>query len=428
MTYRYGTFVFEGYDFNAQSKTLALKYRYEDGPRFIEEYLFDFDFVDYNQQMLDSALKILHFVAGISYFKTFLAENIITTENTVDERLSEFLQTTYQKGLGEFFYVNNLDPRLEFDFKINKSLQQVSTSSNEGLLVGLGGGKDSLVSVEALKNSGLKFATWSVGHKKQLLPLVNVIGEKHFWVERRIDNQLTSLNSTGAYNGHVPISAIFAAVGTVVAVLSGYKDVVVSNESSADEPTLTYQGVNINHQYSKSSDFELDYQQLLKTRFGESINYYSLLRPFSELYISEIFCKRAFDKYHTTFSSCNSAFKQDSDHIFWDGTCPKCAFIFLAFTPFLEKKMLIELFDGENLLTKPDLAETYKDLLGITGTKPLECVGEIKESRSAMEMAKKIYPDLNKYAYEIPADYDYKRVGASHSPPEIFKAIENYFT
>src|SRR5438874_758950 len=83
------------------------------------------------------------------------------------------------------------------------------------------------------------------------------------------------------------ISAILACVGVIVAILSGYRDIVVSNESSASEPNLHYQGLPINHQYSKSLEFEKDFQDYLANQFNGGPRYYSFLRPFSEVRIGE---------------------------------------------------------------------------------------------------------------------------------------------
>ena len=73
---------------------------------------------------------------------------------------------------------------------------------------------------------------------------------------------------------------------------------VVSNESSADEPTLHYNRVAINHQYSKSSAHEKAYQAHLARIFGDSLRYYSFLRPLSEVHIAEIFAAEGFEKYN----------------------------------------------------------------------------------------------------------------------------------
>jgi hypothetical protein len=155
------------------------------------------------------------------------------------------------------------------------------------------------------------------------------------------------------------------------------------------------------------------------------VRYYSLLRPFSELHISELFAKIGFEKYKDVFSSCNRAFVHTSNHMSWCGECPKCAFVFLALTPFIERQKLEELWGGKNLLLDPKLEPTYRRLLGIEGDKPLDCVGDVKESRSAMREAFKIYPELEqKYHFEIPENYDYRAIASHEIPPEIAALLQ----
>lgn len=423
MTYR--RFRFLGYDFDASAKLLELHYGYDDELSFTERYRFDFEFAQYDADVLDRAFQHLFFTAGVSYYKAFLAPEISVEAGNIDAPLAEFLSQTYQHGLGEFFYVNQLDPRTPVTFPVNSdSLPAVSAPNNTGLVIGIGGGKDSLVSVELLRGSGLDIATWSLDHKPQLSPLIERIGLPHYWVEREWDRQLLELkDNPDAYNGHVPISAIFACVGTIVAILSGRRDNMVSNEQSANEPTLTYDGVAINHQYSKSQEFERQYQELLQHNFSDSLRYYSLLRPLSELRIAELFAGNGFEKYHDVFSSCNRAFTHDSDHMFWDGKCPKCAFVYLALAPFVPAEKVQSLFSGKNLLLDPELESTYRGLLGIQGDKPLECVGEVKESRAAMREAQKTHPELAKYQFDIPADYDFRALYSHEMPPEIWSII-----
>lgn len=259
---KYQRFVFDSYKFSASDKTLALNYSLDDQIKFTETYRFNFDFVSYDEKQLDRAIQNLFFMAGVSYYKTYLPPEIVIEKGELDEASARFLSKIYQRGLGEFFYINNLDPSQEIDFPSNASelAPQVSEIPS-GLLIGLGGGKDSLVSVELLRNQP-SVATWSLDHNKQLAPLVERIGLTHFSVERTWDRKLLELNSQGAMNGHVPISAIFACVGTIVSILAGYNSSVVSNENSANEPALHYQNVAINHQYSKSLEFEKDYQNL----------------------------------------------------------------------------------------------------------------------------------------------------------------------
>jgi hypothetical protein len=421
---KYKKFIFNNYRFDKQAKRLELSYSYDDQLNFSEIYTFDFDFINYNPEALEKTFSLIFYLAGVSYFKMFLAKEIAVKKGQIDENLASFLNKTYLKGLGEFFYVNHLDPSTKTEFPINTpKLEPVTLDHQAGLLIGLGGGKDSLLSVELLSDQP-KVATWSLGHISQLEPLVKQVGLKHFFVKRELDPQISSLNLQGALNGHIPISAIISAVGSAVAVLSGFRDVIVSNESSASEANLIYQDVAINHQYSKSLEYERDFQQQLKRLFNDGIRYYSLLRPFSELRIAELFTAY-FNKYKLVFSSCNRAFRISQDHLFWCGECPKCAFAYLIFTPFIDRDELSSLWHNKNLLLDPKLETTYRELLGISGDKPLDCVGEIKEARTAMILAQKVYPELKKYNFDVPLDYDYKAWSDQAMPDTMLKFLKS---
>lgn len=419
----YQNFIFKDYEFHPNSGELYLYYSLDGLVEFIESYHFDFEFDVFDPGTLDRACQSLFYMAGVSYYKAYLPKVIAIDKGQLDSAMADFLNKTYQKGLAEFFYINKLDPKTPISFQPNiSSLPPLTEGHSDGLLVGIGGGKDSLVSVELMKQGGYAPATWSVGHRQQLEPLVEHLGTNHYWVERKWDRKLLEHNSAGALNGHVPISAILSCVGTIVAILTGKKDVVVSNEQSASEPSLNYRGVEINHQYSKSLEYERDYQQYLEHTLGNRTRYYSYLRPFSEVYIAELFSKIGFSKYRDLFSSCNQAFTHTSSHIFWCGKCPKCAFVFLALTPFVKRDELESIWH-KNLLLDPNLEPTYRQLLGITGNKPLDCVGEVKESRAAMRLAQEIYPELDKYKFDIPSNYDYRSWGEHTMPSNTFEDL-----
>ncbi len=424
------SFVFKYYVFDQDLKTLELKYGFSNGLEFTEIYYFDFDFVDYNDKQLNRALEHLLFMAGVSYFKAYTSDLVSVSKGSLSKNEAKFYAKTYEKGLGEFWYVNGLDPNTKIEFKSNvRHKKRLKSGKHEGLLVGIGGGKDSLVVAEALKEQGVDFMTWSLNHRQQLEPLVNRLETRHAYVDRTIDPKLLELNKTGVFNGHIPISAIIACVGVVVAILTGRRDVVVANEQTASEPNLHIQGVDINHQYSKSLEFEKDFQKLLKVSYGNTLRYYSFIRPLSELFVAEIFSKLGFDKYSGAFSSCNRAYTLNSRHMYWCGACPKCAFVFMILTPFIDQGKLRDLWKGKLLLLEPDLEQTYRQLLGIEGTKPMDCVGEIKEARSAMRMCSKIYPELaSKYKFDLPEDYDYRKVSDSSMPKDIQKIFNNFIS
>jgi hypothetical protein len=121
----------------------------------------------------------------------------------------------------------------------------------------------------------------------------------------------------------------------------------------------------------------------VKSRVAADLEYYSLLRPLSELAVAERFARSA--RYDDVFSSCNRNFRilgpKPADR--WCGQCPKCHFVFLALAPFMPKPRLLAIF-GRNLLDDIALAPAFDALMEYRDHKPFECVGEGRESRAAM--------------------------------------------
>lgn len=419
----YKQFIFDSYTFSQQDNSLALHYRIDNALYFTETYQFQTTItVPENSAAFTRACELLFLMAGVSYYKTYLPPTIVVNNIPIDTTLADFLQKTYQKGLGEFFFVNNLAPDTPIEFPVTvDKLSPAPFTHNQGKLVGIGGGKDSLLSIALLKNDTL-VETWACNHQEKLQPLVRKIKTKHTSVLRKWDTQISELNTAGAYNGHVPISAILACAGVVLAALTGKQDIVVSNESSANAPTLIYRGIAINHQYSKSLEFENDFQAILGHLFGNTKRYYSLLRPFTELAIAERFAPY-FDTYKDAFCSCNKAFTLASKQMQWCGTCAKCAFTYLVFAPFIATEKLQDLFNGNNLLMQPELHSTYEQLLGINGYKPLECVGEIEECRIAHAMALRKGVESLPFTYDIPANYNYKATQANNIPSDVISYV-----
>ena len=243
-------------------------------------------------------------------------------------------------------------------------------------------------------------------------------------IKRTISQNLIALNQDGAINGHVPISAIWAFLSVITALLTNQKYIAFSNEASANQPTLEIDGQNINHQYSKTLEFEQDFQNYVTTFIHPELKYFSLLRPFSELYIAEMFAQKAWPKYKDKFSSCNRNFTQSAEgKLFWCGECPKCAFVFLILAPFTKPAELLNIF-GKNLLADPDLKQTWLELLGKTEHKPFECVGTIEEVKQAFLLAQKYYPEVSEFEeyLDLSGDFDYKKKH-EHCIPKTFQGI-----
>jgi hypothetical protein len=426
----YQRFSFVDYRFDAAQQQLELHYGLDGGSaealHFTETYRFPFKYVDYDPAALEAACFGLFMMAGISYYKTYLPPQIEIRKGQLTAAQAEFFEQVYRQGLGELYAVNQILPpeRIGFPVAEGAAAGSPAETPTDGVLLPLGGGKDSLVSVELLRAAKIDFATWTMAHSDLLEPLIQRIAAPHLAAERVLDPQLAQLNRAGAHNGHVPFSAILAFAATISAILAGRRDLVLSNEASAGEANLEYHGLQANHQYSKTLEFERLFQDYLATQITPSVRYFSLLRPVSELRIAELFCNRWLGKYQGVFTSCNRNFKQgNTNPLKWCGECPKCAFVFLIFAPFLPKANLTGLFGGQNLFTKPDLEPTYRELLGIQGHKPFDCVGEIRECREAVVMARATgeYPELDRF--EFPAfSYDYKKLG-EHAMPQSYNDI-----
>ena len=430
MMAKYETFIFENYVFDEGKKTLELQYSLDQAVKFTETYSFNFDFEpDFNRDALERAAFGLFMMAGVSYYKTYLPDRIELNKGSLDESQKGFFAKTYRKGLGEFFYRNQLDPNQSVHFPVNNSAspKPIRMINLRGNLLPIGGGKDSVVAAEILSAEGEDFATWTVGQSDKLNVLLKRIGHDHLAVDRKIDPRLIELNAQGGFNGHIPITAIVSFGAICSSILTNRKNVIFAIERSSGEGNLTYRDAEINHQYSKTLEFERDLRQYVSRYISPDLEYFSLLRPLSELRIAEILARVGIEKYRGTFSSCNRSYRQNQEQILWCGRCPKCAFVFLILAPFVSKTNLTSLFNGENLFAVPELAETYDELVGLTGYKPFECVGEIKENRQAVVMARATgnYPELSRFAF-TDSGFDYRQLGASVMPKTLKKKLEHF--
>ena len=252
----------------------------------------------------------------------------------------------------------------------------------------IGGGKDSVVSLEVLRSAQEPIILFSLGEFEAINRVARVSGLPMATVKRRLSQNLFELNSQGALNGHIPISAVIAFVLPVCAILYGFDSAALSNERSASSGNLDYGGMGINHQYSKGFEFERNVSRHFRGRLLQHFEYFSLLRPFSELQIARLFSRST--AYHPVFTSCNAAFKIDHGRRIsrWCCACPKCRSTFLLMAPFMEKARLLSIF-GQNLLDTQDQITGFEELMGLRGIKPFECVGEPDEYLAALLLLSK---------------------------------------
>jgi hypothetical protein len=340
-----------------------------------------------------AAARLIFLLAGVSYYKTAAPDVIDLGDTPVTGPEREFLRAFYVDGLGEYAYRNGLDlSGLRITGGAPAPAPPALVSQRPGkLLIPFGGGIDSIVTVEMMRphaGAALFVMSRPADRFQAIERPAAVTGLPVVRVGRQIDPQLLRSRELGFRNGHVPVTGILSAIAVMAAVLDGRDTVVMSNEWSASVATVTVNGRAINHQYSKSADFEDAFQRILAGALGGHVTYFSALRPFTELWVARRFA--ALSQYHGTFRSCNRAFHIDPasrlDH--WCGVCDKCCFIDLILAPFLPAAALRQIFDDAEPLGNASLAERFRTLLGTsTGSKPFECVGEVNECRAAAVLA-----------------------------------------
>jgi len=401
MPKNFETFIFDDFSFDKETKKLEFKYALDDKIFFIETIYFNFEIdPNFSEEAFQNAAFGAFVMSGISYFKTFIPPQIIFHNHSLSPAQKDFFTKIYENGLGEFFYQNEISPHGKINFpSSDRETTSVSIKKLEGSLVAFGGGKDSIVTAEILKSESEGFKTFCIGNFPNLHKAAAKLGVENLQIRRELSPTLFELNKSGAFNGHIPISSILAFLGVCAAILQNKKNIIFSNEHSANEVTIEVDGQKINHQYSKTIEFEKDFQTYLRDFISPDLDYFSFLRPLSELKIAEIFTTKFFDKWQNDFSSCNRNFRisNQNQRFSWCGECPKCAFVALIFAPFLSREKLCYLFHGENLFAKPELRKTFNQLLGLEETKPFECVGEVAESRQAARLAQGKFPELIKF-------------------------------
>ncbi len=387
-------FLFESYVFDEADWSLTLGYAFDGGPRFNEVIRFQppaAPLTAAQRAALDQACRLLFLFAGISYYKAGISRELRCLPFELDTHTAAFLREVYLKGLGEFSYRNQLDlvPLLQFQTQSSSAPSMSSPlPDHRGYLVPVGGGKDSVVSIEALKRQSDPVTLFALSSVPRLPdPIqgtITVSGLPVQVVTRALSPELFALNAAGAYNGHIPITAILSMIAVCTAILHGQKYIVLSNENSASAANLIYNEMEINHQYSKSFAFEVALSEYIHDRISHDLVYVSLLRPLSEAAIAKRFAGQS--AYHSVFRSCNTAFRQDVSKraTQWCCDCPKCRFVFLALSNFMEKENLIKIF-GKNLLDDNSQLDGFSELCGLTSHKPFECVGEIEESALLMQ-------------------------------------------
>lgn len=394
---RHPKFVYESYSLDHRDETIRLQY----GFRLEPNIMFKPEVVLPAGKEVD--IEVMHnfafhmgMIEAISYWKAACPPELSVEAGKLSSEQTAWWHALFMHGLGEFYFQNNIDFTqpgfLQISNHYRGEHQPIvhESPTADGDLILVGGGKDSGVTLELLKDNPRRKGVLMLEPTRAALENAEITGYSNLLiVKRTIDPTLLRLNEEGYLNGHTPFSAYLAFLGTFVGVLHDYKNVMVSNERSASQGNIIFHGNEINHQYSKSYQFEKLFREYVKKYLSKDVQYFSFLRPLFDIQISRIFAQDT--DLHESFRSCNVNQKMDS----WCGKCPKCAFVYMSIFPYISDRQAEKIFGSDYYFT-PEIGEHVRDLVGLGKNKPFECVGTEEESKVAIALSIRKYRKAEK--------------------------------
>ncbi len=341
-----------------------------------------------DRRALDRIIFSLGMAELVSYWKCACPPTVRVMCGSLSGEQINWWKKLYFNGLGEFFYKNGITADLDSFMTIIPQKSESEPirdflSERQGALIPVGGGKDSVVTLELLSEMRPDNLCYIINPRGATLNCAHTAGygdEKIIGPCRTIDKALLERNAAGWLNGHTPFSAIVAFSSYLFAFITGKKYIALSNESSANEANIG--GTKINHQYSKSTEFERDFRDYCAKYLLPRPEYFSMLRPWSEWQITKKFV--TYPKYLDIFQSCNVGSKTDT----WCGKCAKCLYVYIMLAAFLDDEKLVRIF-GSDMLNNPDFTELFNGLVFADFDKPFECVGTRAEIQLALYRAAK---------------------------------------
>ncbi len=384
-------FIYERFSYEVNNGELSIQFFFTLDPNihFVHRiFLSKVDTLNwekFNKKIIENWIFNIGMVELLSYWKAACPVEIMISAGSLNDEQITFWRKLLQNGLSEFFFVNGIDGwQSDFvRFSITQNEPSVfidQTEHQNRYLIPVGGGKDSSVTAELMKSTQYPVTTFTINPNTQLTNVLQQTGiAQTIEVKRELDPQLVKLNQQGYFNGHTPFSAMVSFISTFVAYVFDFRYIALSNEQSANEGNTFFLGQQINHQYSKSFEYEKDFRSYCTAYLSSTIEYFSFLRPLHELQIAKIFAR--YPQYFMSFLSCNRGQKTGK----WCGECPKCLFAYLILSPFIPPAQMVQIF-GQDLLSKESLIPILDELTGVVEVKSLDCVGTRTESLLALHM------------------------------------------
>ncbi|MFA5431621.1 MAG: hypothetical protein WC319_01910 [Candidatus Paceibacterota bacterium] len=396
----YPEFIYESYVWEIKEKDFHASFCFKNGEITYNPSVIIKDIIERNidKRALDNLVFNLGMIEMFSYWKATCSKKIIIKAGHLDKKQINWFKDLLLNGMGQFFYENKINftaPDFVEIVSEGKSAFKMGKVTKNGILIPIGGGKDSAVTLELMKKFKKDVDCFALNNNQNIQEMFKASGYKNMIVaERKIEDKLLELNRKGYLNGHTPFVAYLSFLTVLVSVLFNKKYIAFSNEDSSNEGNIRWLGYDINHQYSKTYDFEGKFRKYCDDYLVTSLEYFSILRLMYEIQIARIFSYMK--NYFPVFLSCNEAQKTHSGTKKktgkWCGACPKCLFVYMILYPFISSDELFSIFN-DDLFDKKELLPTLKELIGEKEVKPFECVGTRKEALVALYLAYKKNPE-----------------------------------
>jgi hypothetical protein len=340
-------------------------------------------------------VRALAIVEAFSYWKAFCSPVIEAELPSPDPAETAWWESFWPKAMGEFFYRNGIDFTVPGFLCITASPPAESATAAEFApvpggrgagappLVMFSGGKDSLALTYAIRDDAAPatdFFLYNPTEGQRALAESLAVGGRIIEARRQVLPELLALNAAGHPNGHTPYSAYLALAALLAGYLRGSPMVLAGNSRSDDEPNVgSYLGMPVNHQWTKSHEFEAALGDYRDRWMPDAPLYSSPLRPLLELQIIRSLRPRM-DAYLKT-ASCNK-----TKGLGWCRSCAKCAWVFLATSSLFGHDLAVSKAGGD-LFADAGLSALYEAMAGLPGAgdKPFECTGTEEEVRSAIQ-------------------------------------------
>ena len=426
---QYPVFIYDSCEVNRDTEGIHVKYVYKLGEHSFEPTVnisvSDISNSEFNVAFVEYLFFNFGIINAINYYKLSCAPKFTINAGYLDDNQKEFFKKLFYNGLGEFMYVNQLNIPYENFMEIETAAAPKEQPDYEfgdlqphGNLIPVGGGKDSVVTLEALQS--MHADNLCLQYNRDIYPenraaheciaVASYSNDAIMDFNLTLDKHMLELNQQGFYNGHIPFSSCLAFAAYIMAYLNNKENIVLSNEASANEGNIP--GTNINHQYSKSFEFENDFRHYCDAYFTPKIRYFSLLRCINEYTIVQKFLK--FPRYLDVFRSCNVGQKTNT----WCGHCAKCLYVFIMLYPFVPIEKLQQIF-GQNMLNDQSLFQVFMGLVNPDMTKPFECVGTREEINYSLKLA------VEHTNGNLPVLLDYYKQNL-YNPQQVYN-VENFY-